>query len=122
MIRRPKIWLAAAVVFTLVNVAGAILAAVMREWMHALTHVALAIGGVAAVQYIRGEREDVAVNPELMAPVELDGRLTHLEMSVEDVAEQVERLGEGQRVINKLFSSEGKASQMGKAPESGGKQ
>lgn len=117
--QQRKSWLAAAVVFTFVNIAGAVLAAMMREWLHALTHVALTIGGVAAVQYIRAGRENVAVTPELIAPVELDGRLTHLEMSVGDVAEQVERMGEAQRVINKMFSSDGKASQSGTPRGSG---
>ena len=102
MIRRSKRWFIATVVFCAVNVAGAVMAAMMREVWHAATHVALLVAGVYGLRYIW--YMGVPIARDAMPPSELDGRLTHLEVSVQDAAMRVERMGEGQREINEYFA------------------
>ena len=89
-------------VFCAVNVAGAVMAAMMREPVHAASHIALLVAGVYGLRFIwymgESSRQDV------MQPAELDGKLTHLEVSLQGVAMSVERMGEGQREINDFFA------------------
>ena len=100
--RRSTIWLVAAALFSLVNLAGAIMAAAGGEGLHAGAHVALLVLGAYVTWRIWRPR--APIRAALAAPGELDNRLTHLELSIEDVALQIERVGEGQRVITHLFT------------------
>jgi hypothetical protein len=108
MIHRPKTWLVVTLLFSLVNAAGAVMAAMQAEVVHAATHFALLVAGACAVWYIWVR--SVPIAPALMPPVELDGKLSHLEGSIEDVVTQVERLGEGQRYINSFFADRNKTT------------
>lgn len=103
MIRRSKIWLGAAVLFSVVNLAGAVMAAAQGEFLHASTHVALFVLGVYAVRRI-GRRPETMM-PTERVPGEIDDRLTHLELSIEAVALGIERIGEGQRFITSYFTT-----------------
>jgi len=104
MTRRRRAWLAVAVVFGLGNVAGAIMAAIAREPTHTATHVVLAILAASVAQML------AAYAPEPVAL--LDGasvaatteRLDQLELSVGGLAAGVDRMGEEQRVITRLFA------------------
>ena|SRR5512146_39451 len=109
MTRRSKIWLAAAVLFSLVNLAGGVFAAAQREPLHATVHVALLLLGAYAAVWlaspdsVRGLwRRKGSENPAL--PDNLGDRLTNLEQSVDAVAIEVERIGEGQRFLTRLFT------------------
>ncbi|HEY0242094.1 MAG TPA: hypothetical protein VGC52_05475 [Gemmatimonadaceae bacterium] len=98
MTGRARFWRAAAVVFTLVNVGGGIYAAANGEVMHALVHAGLVAGTYVMWQSIRKRGESRAVTSQPPFDEEL-GRLQH---SLDAIALEVERIGEGQRFINKL--------------------
>jgi hypothetical protein len=108
MTRRSRIWLVVAALFSLINVAGAVFAAARREWLHAGTHIGLALLGAYAVWWLAPSRtarrrwpRREAVSPG--TPGELSDRLTHLEHAVDAIAIEVERIGEGQRFITRSF-------------------
>jgi hypothetical protein len=103
MTGRSKLWLAVAGLFFFVNFAGAVLAAVQGEMLHAGTHAGLLVVGAYIARRIwrRRESEITALSRELT-----DG-LTHLEQSVAAVGIEVERIGEGQRFITQLFTGQG---------------
>ena len=107
MTRRSTIWMGVAVVFCLVNLAGAVMAALAGERRHAATHAVLALVGAYYARRIWARRTPTL--PVLAVPGELDNRLTHLELSIEDVALQVERVGEGQRFITHFLADHGTA-------------
>ena len=100
MTRRSKIWLTVAVIFTAINVAGAPMAAAEAEWLHAGVHVVLALLGAYYVRKIwRGVRPET---PALSA--DYSDRLTNLEQSIDAVAVEVERIGEGQRFMTRVLT------------------
>ncbi|MDQ6736312.1 MAG: hypothetical protein M3Z30_01265 [Gemmatimonadota bacterium] len=102
MIRRSKGWFIATLLFCVVNAAGVAMAAMMREVVHTATHVALLVAGVYGLRYIWY----MGMPPErdVMRPAELDGKLTHLEVSLQDAAMRVDQMGKGQREINEFFA------------------
>lgn len=102
MTRRSKIRTGAAALFSLVNLAGAVMATAQREFLHAGTHVALFLLGAYVVR--RVWRPSVTMVPAERVPRELDDCLTHLELSIEAVALGVERIGEGQRFITSFLT------------------
>ncbi len=111
MTRRSKVWLAAAVLFTLVNFAGGVFAAAQGEPLHTSTHAGLVLLGAYLVWRLAPGREARA------RPGELSDRLTHLEQSVDAVAIEVERIGEGQRFMTRLLSERAPASSETKSGE-----
>lgn len=102
MARLGTKWRVAAGIFTVINVAGAVYAFVQGEMMHGATHVALILGTVVAWQIFsspsRQENDDVVP--------QLDSQIEQLQHSVDAIALEVERIGEGQRFINKLQQEE----------------
>jgi hypothetical protein len=98
MTRRSKVWLA--VLFILINFAGGVYAAAEGELLHAGVHAGLLLLGAYAVGRLARRRS---------APVhdELSDRLTHLEQSLDAIAIEVERIGEGQRFITRFFTENG---------------
>jgi hypothetical protein len=100
MTRRAKVWLAVAVVFILVNLGGGVFAAAQGELLHAGIHAGLLLLGVSLVSRLAPRRYE-------SLPRELSDRLTHLEQSVDAVAIEVERIGEGQRFLTRLFTENG---------------
>jgi hypothetical protein len=92
-------WRIAGAVFVLVNVAGAGYALAMGEPMHALTHVAIVVGGYVIWRLgpWRSRTRAEAVPAQLS-----DERLNYLQQSVDAVALEVERIGEAQRYADKL--------------------
>lgn len=104
MIRRPKVWLVAAVVFVAINLGGAVMAAVDGELLHTALHVALLVPGtwIAARLYRRSQSAVEEVGAA--GPDDFTGRLTNLEQSVDAVAIEIERIGEGQRFMTRVFA------------------
>ena len=100
MTGRSKIWLAAAVVFFFVNLAGGVMAAIMGERQHAGLHAVLLVLGAVYVRRVWRRKE--SANTDLSR--ELTEGLTHLQQSVSAIAMEVERIGEGQRYITRLFT------------------
>ena len=109
MTRRSKIWLVVAVLFVLINAAGAVIAAVRGEVIHTSVHVGLLLLGAYGVWWLVPNRrvrapsqfEQTATPP---LPRDLVDRLTNLEQSVDAVAIEIERIGEGQRYITRRFT------------------
>ena len=101
MSRRVRIWLMVAVLFAVGNVLGAGFAAVSREPLHATLHLALALlGAFVAWQLSRARGAAPAASSAL------DARMAQLELSVESVALEVERIGEGQRFVTRLLTED----------------
>jgi hypothetical protein len=109
MTRRSKVWLAVAVLFTFANLGGAVMAAAQGELLHSGSHVALTFLGAYLVRRLASGRRARGIwgrgESEIPAPPsELTDRLTHLEQSVDAVAIEVERIGEGQRFMTRMFT------------------
>ena len=104
MTRRRKGWWVVAVLFTLINLAGAGYAAAVGDRPHAAVHVALLVVGAYWMWRLarRAERQDL---PSLQAA---DQRLEQLQQSVDAVALEVERIGEAQRFSAKLEAERAK--------------
>jgi hypothetical protein len=106
MTRRSKIWLVVAVVFDVVNLAGAVMAAAAGELLHAGGHVALLALGVYVTWRLTPEgwrRSTPTVSP---LERELADRLTNIEQAVDAVAIEVERVGEGQRFMTRAINKD----------------
>jgi hypothetical protein len=100
MTRRSKIWLALAVLFDVVNVAGAVMAAAAGELLHAGGHVALLALGIYVTWRL--------LPAPVVAPLdrELTERLRNIEQAVDAVAIEVERVGEGQRFMTRVITND----------------
>jgi len=103
MTLRARVWLVAGVLFILVNLAGGVIAAVEGELLHTGVHAGLLLLGAYYARRIW--RRGGSVIPALSR--ELTDSLTHLEQSVDAVAIEVERIGEGQRFITRFFTEKG---------------
>ena len=100
--RRSKVWLTVAVLFTLINFGGAFPAAIQGEWLHAGAHVVLTFVGVYwAARIWRGARPET---PALTA--DYTDRLTNIEQSLDSVAVEIERIGEGQRFVTRVLTEQ----------------
>lgn len=58
MLARPRILLVVAVVFTLLNAAGVVMAALAGEMLHTATHAALTVLGALAAAALAHRRRD----------------------------------------------------------------
>ncbi|MEP6858666.1 MAG: hypothetical protein ABI994_09785 [Gemmatimonadales bacterium] len=94
---RSRLWRWAAGAFVLINLGGAGLAIGMGEPSHAAMHaVLLIVGYLGWLLMPRRIRQDPV-------PAQLDdARIDYLQQSVDAVALEVERLGEGKRFDEKL--------------------
>jgi hypothetical protein len=105
MARRSLLWRVGAVIFTVVNVGGAVYANAMGEGQHAAVHVLLLALGAAA--YVIWLLISATRRPD-SAPAQLpEGRLDYLQQSVDAIALEVERIGEAQRFNEKLRAEKG---------------
>ena len=105
---RSRKWLVAAWIFTAINVLGIGPALYMREGPHTFIHVVLALLGMFAVQRLSSGASEVRLGGTLGGrPSEIDDRLTNLEQSVDAVAIEIERVGEGQRFMTRFFTEQG---------------
>jgi hypothetical protein len=109
MPRRTTIWQAAAVLFAALNLAGGIYAAAIAEPLHAASHVALALLGALVWWRLAAPAGAAADGAPLAA--ELDARLARLERSVDAVAVDVERIGEGQRYVTRVLAADARAAE-----------
>lgn len=98
MTRRTRLWLFGSLLFALINAGGAVYAAALGELSHASVHVVL----LALSLYVawgvapRGQSEIASGSPVF------DERLDRLQQSLDAIAVEVERVGEGQRFVAKL--------------------
>ena len=107
MKRRFTVGLVLAVLFTLTNIGGGVYAGLMGEVRHAGLHFVLALAG-AYVTWLVVARRRAADGASPLATAagspELSSRLTNLEQSLDAIAVEVERVGEGQRFMTRLFT------------------
>lgn len=113
MTRRATIWMAVAALFTVVNLAGAVYAAVLKEQPHALIHVVLTFGGAYIMWRIAARSRENAMENTLENSMMTNGlpaeaRLEQLQQSIDAVALETERLGEAQRFEAKLRAEKSK--------------
>lgn len=119
MSTRSWILLVVAALFSVGNLVFTAMVAVQGEAVHAGVHVLLALLGAYGVyRVLRKHRPEVATMaahaPFTMTP-DLTDRLTRLEQSVDGVAVEVERIGEGQRFMTRVFAE--KSAENGVATE-----
>lgn len=110
MSRRSRIGLGLAIPFTLGNIAGGIYAGAMGEMNHAGLHAMLTVVGAFIIWVIASKGRASAASRDLAAagvPRELSSRLRSLEQSLDAMAVEVERIGEGQRFMTRLFTERG---------------
>jgi hypothetical protein len=98
-----------AALFTLVNIGGGVYAGMMGEVRHAGLHVVLALVGAYVTWLVAVRRRDDGLATARLpgaagAPSELSARLSNLEQSLDAIAVEVERVGEGQRFVTRLFT------------------
>lgn len=97
-VTRRHFWLAAASIFTFVNLCGVGFAAVNGEVLHTAVHVVLLLpGGYLIWRLATPDR-----GHELRRALATGERLEQLQQSVDAVAIEVERIGEAQRFAAKL--------------------
>ena len=98
MTRRTKVWLVLDALFILGNLVGAGFALAVGELGHAGGHAGLLVLGVYLFSWILPKPSALPADTGDLA----DG-LTRLQQSVDAVAIEVERVGEGQRFMTGLF-------------------
>jgi hypothetical protein len=99
MARRRNWWRIAGVTFAVVNAAGAAFAFAGGEMMHGSVHLALLLGTFGVWQVVSPRAPQ---GGEQASVPRLDSEIETLQHSVDAIALEVERIGEGQRFINKL--------------------
>src|SRR5688572_18468776 len=112
MLPRSRLALGLLVVYTLVNLAGMIYAAVIGEVGHSALHAALLVP-VGWVVLRRGSTRGAASPAQIATKAEFPNRLTNLEQSIDAVAIEVERIVEGQRNLTNLLAE----NEVRRAPE-----
>lgn len=117
MTRRSRFWAVAAVVFSIVNLAGGLFAAGQGEPGHAGLHAAVAIGSYFVWRFVSARRaRSISSASEPVTTATDHGfsdQLAQLEQSVDAVAIEVERIGEGQRFMTRFFTENGTARPAG---------
>lgn|SRR5512143_3792534 len=98
MARARKWWRIAGMAFVVINAGGAFFAFMRGEMMHGSVHLALLFGTLAVWQIVSPR----APQGEQASVPRLDSEIENLQHSVDAIALEVERIGEGQRFINKL--------------------
>jgi hypothetical protein len=130
MIRRAKVWRAAAVLFGIINLAGMGFALAMDEMMHAMAHAFLLFLGLGAYLMWKAvttwaatpsgnQLSQASTRPSSgrdSTPKLGDQRIDYLQRSIDALAVEVERIGEAQRFRDKLRSEPGEAPPRRKLP------
>ena len=102
MAERSRWWRIAAAVFVVGNVAAAIYHVAIGETGAAAGHAGVAVGTVMFWLTVFSRKNE----PEhASAPPQIDSQLDHLQHSVDAIALEVERLGEGQRFAQKILQT-----------------
>ena len=109
MTRRPTVWLAVAVILLVMNVAGLGVAAAGGELLHAAVHAGLLLPNVYFVRRLAATRYGDSVWNGGRSGIsaqsgEFSDRLTRLEQSLDAAAIEIERVGEGQRFMTRIFA------------------
>jgi hypothetical protein len=115
MARRVTRWQIAVAIFGVINAAGAVFAFARGETSHAVTHVGLLLGTFLFWQFVSPPPQQ----SEEIVPRQLDSQVERLQQSVDAIALEVERIGEGQRFINKLQQEQSEHEPLKRNPAPG---
>lgn len=100
MTRRYKIWMTVGAVFASANFVGGLVAAADGEALHSGTHGGLMLATLFVMWWFAtASRQRREATTAQALPSEVRDRLTHLEQSVDAMAIEIERIGEGQRFL-----------------------
>ena len=118
--RGRTVWFVLSVLFTIGNVVGGVFAARNGEFAHAGVHALLAWAGSKVAWRLTPGRyaRPVAVGESEAVDAsfaDLRDRLQRIEQSIEAVAIEVERVGEAQRFMARLYSPEQKKASDGES-------
>ena len=102
MAERRRWWRIAAAIFVVGNVASAIYHVAVGEMGQAAGHAGLAVGTVVFWLTVFSRK---AEPDQTAAPQQIDSQIDHLQQSVDAIALEVERLGEGQRCAQKILQA-----------------
>ncbi len=98
MSRRSIAWRVVGVLFTVINLGGAVYAAVLEEWLHAGVHVGLLLLGAGVMWGVARRSREAS----LTSVPRTDEQLNHVQQSLDAIAIEVERIGESQRFSTRL--------------------
>jgi len=98
--KRAKLWFVVASLFTLINLGGAVVAAVTGGVLHTAAHVGLSLLGAYFVWRLAPR----ARGQEMLAEQESVPRLERLQQSLDAIGLEVERIGEAQRFTAKIVA------------------
>lgn len=118
--RTSTLWLVVAVISLVVNVGGLVYAAVMGELSHAGLHLALLFPTAILLRRFAPERFALGGSGQPLGAGpshELTDRLTYLEASLDAAAINIERIGEGQRFMTRVFAENGTPGSASDAPD-----
>jgi hypothetical protein len=99
MARRSTKWVIIAALFTLVNVLGLGYAVFFREPMHGTAHLGGVFIGAIWLWWLMARRTPTAADDAFAVDQEAAERLAQLERSLGAIADEVDRVGEGQREL-----------------------
>ena len=101
---KHRAWIPIAWLLSVGNVVAVWFAALPAEPWHATTHALLAVlFGVGAQRLMDRQRAPLPAEPLLG-----DDRMQRLEQAIDSMAVELERIGEGQRFVTKLFAERGR--------------
>ena len=102
MARRSIRWLLVAWLFTIANVAGLALALFPFEKAHAIAHLTLVAAGLLWVWELISRNDPAPTAADAAAELAAAERMEQLERSLGTIADEVDRIGEGQRELVRL--------------------
>ncbi|HJU67142.1 MAG TPA: hypothetical protein VJ650_02770 [Gemmatimonadaceae bacterium] len=102
---KHRAWIPIAWLLSLINVGATWFAAAPAEAWHATAHAALAVLFGVGAQRLTDRRRSRSPSGEIVIG---DERLRHLEASIDAIAIEMERIGEGQRFVTKLLGEPGR--------------
>ena len=105
--QRAKLWFVVASLFTLINLGGAVVAAVTGGVLHTAAHVGLSLLGAYFVWRLAPRARQ---REEMLAEQEAVPRLERLQQSLDAIGLEVERIGEAQRFTTKIVAERAHAA------------
>ncbi len=105
MTRRFKVWMTVGAAFASLNFLGGLVAAADGEPLHSGTHGGLTLVTLLLMWwFVDAARRRREATTTQALPAGIGDRLEHLEHSVDAMAIEIERIGEGQRFLTHHFT------------------
>jgi hypothetical protein len=110
---KHRAWIPVAWLLSLGNVVSVWFAALPAEPWHATIHALLAVLFGVGAHRLTARRRAQLTNAE---PAFSDDRMRRLEQAVDSMAIELERIGEGQRFVTRLFAERGRELERSRQP------